>query len=160
MTFFSEEKKAKDFLKGQGSKKARTQKLLPQKPPGTARAAFSFCAMQRVHILPRIEKRPIRPGRFSGCAAFFVGREPPRVFSRAASITAAGRRRAASITAAGRQPRSTKNLPPARGAPHRVFPEGSGRKQKNRKLFKESLRKTKDFSQNLQNPIFSAMLDL
>jgi len=31
--YFSEEKKAKDFLKGQGSKKAQTQKLLPQKPP-------------------------------------------------------------------------------------------------------------------------------
>ena len=31
--FFSEEKKAKDFLKGQGKEKAYSKTLLPQKPP-------------------------------------------------------------------------------------------------------------------------------
>ena len=41
-TFFSEEKKAKDFLKGQGSKKARSKTLLPQKPPGTDGRLFPF----------------------------------------------------------------------------------------------------------------------
>jgi len=32
-TSFSEEKEAKDFLKGQGKEKACSKPLLPQKPP-------------------------------------------------------------------------------------------------------------------------------
>ncbi|MBQ4297083.1 MAG: hypothetical protein II771_02215, partial [Clostridia bacterium] len=39
---FSEEKEAKDFLKGQGKDKARTQKLLLQKPGGTDARLFPF----------------------------------------------------------------------------------------------------------------------
>ena len=59
----------------------QTKTLLLQKPPGTDRAAFSFCAIQRVHILPWIKKRPIRPGRFSVCATL-GGRSPRQPPSR------------------------------------------------------------------------------
>ncbi|MBQ2118911.1 MAG: hypothetical protein II192_07615, partial [Clostridia bacterium] len=41
-TFFSEEKKAKDFLKGQGKEKACSKTLLPQKPGGTDARLFPF----------------------------------------------------------------------------------------------------------------------
>jgi hypothetical protein len=41
-TFFSEEKKAKDFLEGQGKEKAYSKTLLPQKPPGTDGRLFPF----------------------------------------------------------------------------------------------------------------------
>ena len=44
-------------MKGQGADNAQTQRLLPQKPPGTARAAFSFRSGERIR-LPAGRKTP------------------------------------------------------------------------------------------------------
>jgi len=57
VTSFSEEKEAKDFLKGQGKGKAYSKKLLPQKPGGTDARLFSFARVS-AFISSRGSKTP------------------------------------------------------------------------------------------------------
>ncbi len=124
-TSFSEEKEAKDFLKGQGKEKAYSKTLLPQKPGDTDARLFSFArgsafisslGSKNARYGPGVFRleRPFAAGdkpppyRERGTRFILVGRETPRVFRRAASKPRRGFAMLFSFFAAGASPCPTR----------------------------------------------------